>query len=77
MYSNEQTFIISVYTTVMSMSICSVRRPMALFSSKKTVLGVLVQVLWYHSPHLMHLAMFADRPSGIRQMQKWGLEMKP
>jgi len=41
---------------------------MALFSLKKTALGM-VQVLWHHS-RLMHLAMFAHRPSGIPQMQK-------
>ena len=37
---------------------------------EKTVLGMLVQVFWYHSPHLMHLVMFTDRPSNIQQLKK-------
>jgi len=41
-----------------------------------SVLGMLVQILWYHSPHLMHLAMFTDGPSGIWQIQKMGVQIE-
>jgi len=69
MYNNEQTFIISV---------CILQsRLFTLFTGPWLSLGMLVQVLWYHSPHLMHLAMSADHLLAYSRCKTWGVELKP
>ena len=50
---NEQTFIISV--CILQSRLSTVSQTHGSLFLEKNVLGMVVTVLWYHSPHLMHL----------------------
>jgi len=71
MYNNKQTFIISV--CILQSHLFTVLQDHVSLLLEKTVLGMLVQVLWYHSPHLMFLACsltvllaYANAKMGVR-----------